>query len=1673
MLAIGLGRPAVEELLDTLRVPFRAGEGGAARVEIVCENAPANTVICGSEAALRTVRTALHRYSLQNLLIPGNIAFHSSAMDRIKDDVLSALSFLDDRDFQADVPMISSVTARKTNRLDGSYWWSNIRLPVQFAATMQTVGRDWRPDVVLEIAPHGALQPIIAQCLADAHPAPTCIPTLMRDTDARISFNLALGALYRDGVKLDFTAQYPRPEPIAHLLPGHPRDEKPTLDPMIDDRMFVRQGEYSQGPLLGHRIPCEHILFEARLSEKDFPWLTDHHVYHASIMPAAGYIEMILEALGGTPVHFDEIEFLQPCPIPRIPVRLQTALYPVAEAPDEFTFSISSKPYDSDAEGQLHCRGKARRVSDECEVDAPRHWDDIDKTRFKPTGIVQSGDFNAHLEAILADSFRYGPFFQTVQRVDMDIETRDLSSELMMDEALWTTGREEGYILPPSLMDGGLQMFLYYMLADLSTIPRRARHITFLRPPTSPRISCHLHYPRDRSGWEAKNLFSAPVGEWSSGGISLYDGATGFLVAHIEEYIAFNTNPVRTDLRHSKHFVAWQPKSLPSPQSLMARLPPGEIEPVSLIAALKVPDRGIAYACHVVEFAGHHEPDRTILRQYLDSPESADGQTEFWLVSDDEDCTRAHSEAFVHHASALRFESLDLGVQPIPMAEEGLLRSGAAELIFLHSESGSYGPDAWGFFHRLAAPRGLALIYHSEDDVIEPKAGWTRVRTGSRSTLLQAAPAQPDSFVPTCIPAPRWVLGEPGSWSAQWATLINAPEVHQIPYEALATGAVLGLEDWPGAADLRAIDFFCGSNDQDPTGEEVVSRFVAFVQALVACRMRNANDRCRLTVVTQGAALDVEEPRGSSLWGAVRSIAAEVGEAASIDFRLVDLGSPDDLQTLAVLWSCDLREREFAVRQRRLWVPRVISIREEFPLVPTEEYPPYRLWLDNPGQIGGLNMRTLELAEPGPGDVEVEVAAAALNFRDLMVTLDLLPMQSFESSLLGREVGMEASGIVRRVGPDVRRYAVGDEVVFMKGGCIANRVVANENLVFAKPSRLGMVEAAAVSTVYVTAYYALVHLASLRKGQRVLIHSAMGGVGQAAVAIAKYVGAEIYATAGNESKRKQLRALGVRYTFDSHSYDWRDELMEATDGEGVDVALNSLAGRHVDLCLQALRPGGWHCEIGKVDIYADNSFSLHAFRKNLRFVGIDMDRLSMDDPKLLRHLFQTCMNLLERGALPPLPVTTFAYKDYDEALRLMMNGQHTGKLVLVAPEVSGETDFPITDCRPFLDPNATFLVTGGLGGLGLKLLNYLASSGARHLTLMDRDPQRRRSVDWIRKASNLDRFFSDCEIHVVSGDVSVEGDVRRCIAQLQRPLKGVFHLAGVLDDRTLTDMSPESMAKVFRPKAHGALYLHRATVGCKLDHFVLFSSIASTFGNPGQINYSAASAFLDGLAAYRRRRGLPGLSYNLAAVAETGMASRDLHVLRTMRVAGIPPISTAFTFINLDYALRTMSDRDHLITTVFKRPVWNSGSPDYMRSGRLLSNQDAFKVDSVGQLTVDSVVPIIAAKIAELIGHEVDVDEQLSNLGFNSISVVELGAFFHERFNYQVTVLDLLTTASARSLANAVVPGKKSVAAAQTTTETDTAGLEQAPPRRQRARQQPSVFANRPEDHFTSGVGVH
>ena len=1666
MLAIGLDLAGVKELLDSLGIAFRPDENRPTQVEIACENAPASVVICGKEVELRPIMIELDRRNLQNQLLAGNIAFHSSAMDPIQNDVRQALSFLDTSTCDGSIPFISSVTGKQTECLDGAYWWTNIRKPVQFAKGVNTIMRDFKPDIFLEISPHGALQSVVSQCLEQTSPLPIRIPSLSRNSDDRLDFQQTLASLFKSGVALDFAAQYPRPKPISHLLPGHPRDERIAINILNDDEFFVQQGQYSHGPLIGRKVPSEDLFFESRLSKKDFPWLADHRVHHAAIMPAAGYIELILQAFGGSPVHFEALEFLQPCPIPKTPVRLQTALHPVPNAPNEFVFTISSRSYDVNATSDVHCRGRVKPVDIDYPIHAPAHLEDIDRSACE-IAFAKKSDFYERLEAVLSETFQYGPHFQTIELFEFQREFRIV--DIKMDEDLWTTGQAEGYVAGPPLLDGGLQIFLSNLLvaSHLFAIPQRAERVTFLRPPTGPEITCYVTRPsEDWVDANERGQYSVQRGERSGGAISFYDRATGDLFLHIDQYIYFTSNPRWNDLLNTKHEIVWQPKFVHEDLSYLDRLPAGEISPSALIAALEKSNEGPGYSCHVAEFVGSREPDQTILSRCLDYLTSSDARSEFWLLSDSEEATRSHFDAFGQQDAALRFQCLD--PEATPQMDSGLLRPSSAEIVFLHEPHDLPGPDGWQFLRQLLVAGGLVLICHDEDTVINPDEEWSIVRSGRHTTLLQAPCSYTDETADDLIPSPHWVLGEPNSWASEWFSLLETPDmVHQIPHEAVVRRQFDSVPAWSQVADVLAVDFFCGSDPDDPTGQRVTAQLTGFVQALVSARLVNANHLCRITVITHRAIFDGGHPRGSALWGAIRSMAMEVGDEAKLDFRLVDLGELDDLKTLSWLTRHDLRERELAIRENRLWAPRIASIRERYSHVTADSDAAYRLTLDNPGQIAGLEMKTYNLPSLGPNDVEVEVEAAALNFRDVMVTLGLLPALAYERSALGHQVGMEGSGTVRRIGAQVQHCSVGDQVAFIAGGCIANRVVIPEYLVFAKPDRLNMEEAASSLSVYVTAYYSLIYLARLLKNQCVLIHSAMGGVGHAAMSIAKHVGAQIYTSAGSETKRKQLLAMGAQEAFDSHSYDWYEDLMAATDGEGVDVVLNSLAGHHIDLCLQALRPGGWHCEIGKADIYADNHLRMRMFRKNLRFAAIDVDRLMLDDPQLTRELSKTCMNLLGQGTLSTLPVTVFPYKDYGKALRLMTTGQHQGKLVLKAPQNSMDTGFPVSDIRPLFDANATYLLTGGLGGFGLRLIPYLVASGARHLTVLDRDPQRRRDAEWIRSSSALVYMDTECEIEIISGDVAIETDVQRCIQQIERPLKGVFHLAGTLDDRLLDDMTIESLQSVFAPKASGALYLHNATANCPLDYFVLFSSTASMLGNPGQINYSAANGFLDGLAIARHQQGLPCLAYNMPAVADAGMAARSLPILRMMRAIGTPPVSSDLAIANLDYALRALSAHPHLITSLFERPTWTVNFPDYMRIGRVMHNHDAFEAASDDKLTLESVVEQIAAKVAELCGYEEgEIDEPLSSFGLTSISVAELGTFIQSEFNYRVNALELMTTASSLSLAQGIIHGKKDEMTQDEGEPGDLASQSVSEISWPCAPRIPSSFANAPEDHL-------
>jgi NADPH:quinone reductase-like Zn-dependent oxidoreductase/acyl carrier protein len=467
-------------------------------------------------------------------------------------------------------------------------------------------------------------------------------------------------------------------------------------------------------------------------------------------------------------------------------------------------------------------------------------------------------------------------------------------------------------------------------------------------------------------------------------------------------------------------------------------------------------------------------------------------------------------------------------------------------------------------------------------------------------------------------------------------------------------------------------------------------------------------------------------------------------------------------------------------------------------------------------------------------------------------------------------IGIECSGRVVAVGGNVSEFSVGDEVVAIALHSLGTHVLADSGLVVPKPAALTHEIAATVPIAFVTAKLALQRLGGLGRGDRVLIHAAAGGVGLAAVQIAQRTGATIFATAGSAIKREHLHRLGVEHVLDSRSLSFASEVVERTGGTGVDVVLNSLAGDAVAAGLSVLGPYGRFVEIGKSDIYRNAPMGLGPFRANLSYSALDLERMCHERPGVVGGLLREVMGQVVAGELIPLPVTVFPIAQVNDAFRYMAEARHIGKIALsLSPEETRTA--PIVPEAGGVQPDATYLITGGLGALGLTMAGALVESGARHLALIGRRPP---GDDARRAIAALEE--QGARVKALRADIGSPGEIERILADVRHDMpliRGVIHAAGVLADATVLETTAEQIKAVMAPKAAGAWALHEATAADPLDFFVLFSSASALLGLPGQANYAAANAFLDGLARHRRQLGKPALSIGWGPWAGTGLAA--------------------------------------------------------------------------------------------------------------------------------------------------------------------------------------------------------
>jgi acyl transferase domain-containing protein len=607
----------------------------------------------------------------------------------------------------------------------------------------------------------------------------------------------------------------------------------------------------------------------------------------------------------------------------------------------------------------------------------------------------------------------------------------------------------------------------------------------------------------------------------------------------------------------------------------------------------------------------------------------------------------------------------------------------------------------------------------------------------------------------------------------------------------------------------------------------------------------------RLAFVTRGGQVvevgDVPSIAQASVWGLANSIALEHSD---LDVRRIDLSPAAslDVDELVTALLDESEEDQVALRPSGRYVARL----ERYPVAPAEPTPvaPHHLVARTRGTLDDLAMVPRERRAPGPGEVEIRVQATALNFKDVLNALDLYPGDP-------GPLGGECAGTIVACGEGVADLRVGDPVVAVAPGAFGDYVTTMATLVAAAPPDLTPEVAAALPIPFVTATFALEHLARLQPGERVLIHAAAGGVGLAAVQIAQGVGAEVFATAGSGAKRSYLQSLGIQHVYDSRSTEFADEILRATQNEGVDVVLNSLAGESIAASVRALRAGGRFLELGKRDLLATAEIS--TIERGITYFLIDWGATALARPALVQSIFRDVLARQRSGVLRPLPVTVFPRTAISDAFRTMAQARHTGKLVVSWTP----TESPIRG-------DETYVVTGGLTGIGLLTLDWLVGQGARHVAVLARRPAGSAAQ------AVLDRLAAaDARVEVVAGDVTRAEDVTRLFALIEAelpPVGGIFHAAGVLDDAALTQQNWERFARVLAPKVLGAWQLHAATQAHPVRFFVLYSSIAALFGSAGQANHAAANAALDALAHARRAGGRPVLSIDWGAWAEAGAA---------------------------------------------------------------------------------------------------------------------------------------------------------------------------------------------------------
>ncbi len=824
-----------------------------------------------------------------------------------------------------------------------------------------------------------------------------------------------------------------------------------------------------------------------------------------------------------------------------------------------------------------------------------------------------------------------------------------------------------------------------------------------------------------------------------------------------------------------------------------------------------------------------------------------------------------------------------------------------------------------------------------------------------------------------------------GLLSLDW---VAAPEADSTEVRCVSLGtdelgvgaSVTSLADLAGDEDFVVVPVSGGTGDDVPAAtHQLTARVLGLLQDWAG---REGADATRLVFVTRGAVSAdegeaVRDVAAAAVWGLVRSAQTENPGR----FVLLDLEDADPSGVFAALPGLlATDDAQFVVRDGALRVARLAPLGSNAGLLPPVRTP-WRLDSAAKGSLDSLALTPCpEVREPlTEGRVRLRVEAAGVNFRDVLAALDMYPG---EAGLLGAE----AAGVVTETGPGVQGLRIGDRVTGLVFGGFGPEAVADEHLLARIPEGWTAPEAASVPMVFLTAYYALKDLAGLRPGQSILVHAGAGGVGMAAIQLARHFGAEVFATA-SEGKWDTLRELGVAddHIASSRTTDFEERFRAVTEGRGVDVVLNALTGEFIDASLRITAPGGHFLEMGQTDLRDPETAA------GVRYRAFD---LAEAGPERTRDMLGELLELFATEKIRPLPVTTWDVRRAPEAFRYMSRAQHVGKIVLTLPRA--------------WNPDGTVLITDGTGDLGGELARHLvAERGVRHLLLGGH------SGPDTPGASELEAelIAHGAEVTFLDGDLADREAVAAAVGAVPaaHPLTAVIHTAGVHDGAEVTSLTPERLSAVLRPKADAAWHLHQATKDLDLAAFVMYSSVSGILGSGGHGDYAAANVFLDALARHRTAQGLPAQSLAWGAWATPDGTTSAPSAPERIASLDVPPLPAERGVALFDAA--TATDAAHLVPIgpVAANARGRGAVPPVLRglvkgarrtaagsaggaaaAARLTRRLTELARDERTAFTVDLVRTEAAAVLGHASAKAIDTRRDFNDLGFDSLTAVEL-----------------------------------------------------------------------------------